>query len=115
MGTKNRQRGVTFLGLVITGAVVVFGGITAAQVFPTYIEYLAIEKAAKKASTGATVAEVQIIFDKAAQIDDITSITGKDLVIGKNGDKVVVSFSYKREIPLGGPAYLVMKYQGATR
>ena len=115
MGTKHRQRGVTFLGLVITGAVVVFTAITAAQVFPTYIEYLAIEKAAKKASSGSSVPEVQSIFDKASQIDAINSITGKDLVISKIGDKVVVSFSYQREIHLGGPAYLVMKYQGSAR
>ena len=112
---RQKQRGITFLGLIVVGAVLVFGAIVGMQVFPTYIEFLAIEKAAKKSAAGSTVPEVRTIFDKAAQIDDITSIAGKDLDIGKQGDKVVVSFSYQREIQLGGPAYLVMKYQGSSR
>lgn len=115
MSARHHQRGVTFLGLVIVGSMVIFGGITAAQVFPTYLEFIAVEKAVKKASAGTTVAEVQGIFDKATQIDAISSITGKDLSITKNGEKVVVSFAYQREIHLGGPAYLVMKYQGSSR
>jgi hypothetical protein len=61
------------------------------------------------------VSEVRTIFDKAASIDDIRTISGKDLEVGKEGDRVVVSFSYTREIPLAGPAYLVMKYQGRSK
>ena len=112
---RQKQRGITFLGLIVVGAVLVFGAIVGMQAFPTYTEFLAIDKAAKKAASGSTVAEVRTIFDKAAQIDYITSISGKDLEVGKQGDKVVVSFSYQREIHLVGPAYLVMKYQGSSR
>ena len=112
---RQKQRGITFLGLLVVGGVLVFGAIVGMQVFPTYIEFLAIQKAAKKASGGNTVPEVRVIFDKAAQIDDISSIAGKDLDVSKQGDKVVVSFAYQREIHLGGPAYLVMKYQGSSR
>jgi hypothetical protein len=61
------------------------------------------------------VPEVRSIFDKAAQIDDIHTVSGKDLEVSKQGDKVVVSFAYQREIHLGGPAYLLMKYQGSSR
>jgi hypothetical protein len=112
---RQKQRGITFLGLIVVGGILVFGAIVGMQVFPTYIEFLAIQKAAKKASAGNTVPEVRSIFDKAAQIDTINSIAGKDLEVGKQGDKVVVSFAYQREIHLGGPAYLVMKYQGSSR
>ena len=89
---------------------------TVAQVVPTYIEYLAVQKAVQKASSGTTVAErFGTLFDKAAQVDDITSVTGKDLEIGKEGNRVVVSYDYSREIHLAGPAYLVMKYQGSSQ
>ena len=71
--------------------------------------------AAKKAAAGSTVADVRSIFDKAAQIDDITSISGKDLEVGKDGNRVVVSFDYSREVHLAGPAYLVMKYEGRSQ
>lgn len=112
---RQKQRGVTFLGLVVVAGILVFGGIVGMQVFPTYIEFLAVQKAAKKAAAGGTVPEVRSIFDKAAQIDDIHTVSGKDLEVSKQGDKVLVSFAYQREIHLGGPAYLLMKYQGSSR
>ncbi|MBY0464123.1 MAG: DUF4845 domain-containing protein [Burkholderiales bacterium] len=112
---KQRQRGITFLGMITFGAIVAFVGIMGAQVFPTYTEYMTIQKAVNKASAGTTVAEVRSIFDKAANIDYIGSISAKDLEITKQGDKVVVSFEYQREFHLGGPAFLVMKYKGTSR
>jgi hypothetical protein len=46
---------------------------------PTLIELQNITKAVNRAKDGSTVAEVRTTFDKAAQIDDIKSISGKDL------------------------------------
>jgi Domain of unknown function (DUF4845) len=115
MKLKQQQRGMTFIGLLFVGVLLAFAGVTLAQVVPTYLEYMAVQKAVQKASTGTTVAEVRATFDKAAQIDDISTISGKDLDIGKQGDRVVVSFDYSREIHLVGPAYLVMKYTGSSQ
>lgn len=115
MKLKQQQRGMTFIGLLFVGILLAFAGVTLAQVVPTYLEYMAVQKAVQKASTGTTVAEVRATFDKAAQIDDISTISGKDLGIGKEGDRVVVSFDYSREIHLFGPAFLVMKYTGSSQ
>lgn len=115
MKLKRQQRGLTFVGLIIVGTLLALAGIVAAQVFPTYLEYMAVQKAVQKASVGSTVAEVRDIFDKAAAIDDIRTISGKDLTVGKQGDRVVVSYDYVREIHLAGPAWLVMKYKGSSQ
>ena len=115
MKLKRQQQGLTFFGLLIVGVLLAYTGVILAQVAPTYIEYLAVKKAVDKAAAGSTVAEVRSIFDKAAQIDDIRTIAGKDLTVGKEGDRVVVSFAYAREIPLMGPAHLVMKYEGRSK
>ena len=112
---KNTQRGISFIGILFVGGVIAFAGVIAAQVFPTMVEFQAITKAASKAKDGNTVPEVRAIFDKAAQIDDIKSITGKDLDVGKEGDKTVVSFAYNKEIHIGGPAYLLLKYTGKSK
>ena len=112
---KHRQRGISFIGLLFVGGVLVCGGILAAQVAPTLIEYQAILKAAGKAREGNTVAEARTIFDKAAAIDDIKSITAKDLEVTKEGDKTVVSFAYNKEIHMAGPAYLLLKYNGRAK
>ena len=112
---KQQQRGISFIGLLFVGAVVAFGGIVMAQVVPTLIEYQAINKAANKAAAGNTVPEVRALFDKAGTIDDISSISGKDLDVTKEGDKTVVAFAYTREIHLAGPAHLLLKYNGRSK
>jgi len=110
-----RQRGLSFIGLVLIGVLAVGVFAIGGQAIPTYIEYLAIGKAAEKAKVGNTVQEVQAAFDRAAVIDDIRSIQGKDLKITKRGDKVVVGYDYQREIHIAGPAYLTLKYSGETK
>ena len=113
---KSRQRGITFFGLVFVGVVLAVTGVVAAQVFPTFVEYQAISKAAKKAAAeGTTVIEIRNVFERAQAIDDFKSVNAKDLEITKEGDKVVVSFSYEREIHLAGPAWLTLKYTGRTK
>lgn len=112
---KSGQRGITFIGLLFIGGILAVGGVLVAQVIPTLIEWQAIHKAAGKAREGNTVADVRVIFDKAAQIDDIKSIAGKDLEVTKEGDKVVIRYAYEREIHLAGPAWLTLKYEGLVK
>ena len=112
---KNQQRGVSLLGLLFVGIVLAFAGVVGAQVAPTLIEYQAINKAMKKvAAQGGTVPEIRSNFDRAQAIDDFKAVSGKELEISKNGDKVVISFAYQKEIHLGGPAFLLLKYAGTT-
>jgi hypothetical protein len=112
---KATQRGITFIGLLFIGGILAVTGAIVAQVIPTLIELQAIQKAVNKARDGNTVAEVQSIFDRAASIDDIQSIRGKDLDITKVGEKVVIKFAYEREIHLAGPAWLTLKYDGQSK
>ena len=112
---KSQQAGLSFVGLLFVVGVLACLGVLAAQAFPTVVEYQTVLKAVQKASAGSTVAEVRQIFDKAAQIDDIKSITAKDLEITKEGDKVVVKFAYNKEIHMFGPAFLLLKYTGQSK
>jgi hypothetical protein len=115
LSSKAQQRGISFIGLLFVGGILAMAGVVAAQVFPTVVEYLAVEKAAQRASTGQSVIEVRALFDKQAEVDTIKSIAGKDLEVSKVGDKVVVAFAYEREIHLAGPAYLTLKYAGRSK
>ena len=112
---NSRQGGFSMLGFLFVAGVLAVVGVLGAQAFPTVLEYQAALKAVQKASAGNTVGEVKTIFDKAAQIDDINAISGKDLVITKEGDKVVVSFAYNKEIHMFGPAFLLLKYAGRSK
>ena len=115
MAGRKSQRGVSFFTVIFIMAVCAAVGLVAIQAFPSVLEYQAAVKAINKAKDGATVAEVRSIFDKAADIDQISSIKGRDLEIAKEGDKVVVSFAYDKEFHLFGPAWLVLKYRGSSR
>ena len=112
--SKNRQRGASLIGILFVGGILVFGGVVGAQVVPTYAEYRTVIKTVNKVKDASSPAEARSSFDKAAQIDDIKAITGKELEITKDGNKMLISFAYSKEIHLAGPAYLVMKYVGRS-
>ncbi len=116
MQFKSKQRGLSFIGLVFVASILAMAGVVFAQIIPTFIEYQSILKAANKsARDGNSVPEVRNIFDRQAAVDDFKSVTGKDIDVTKEGDKIVVSFAYERDIPLVGPAFLVMRYNGRSK
>jgi hypothetical protein len=113
-----RQRGVTLFGLMFWAIVIGFGALLIMRVLPTMNEYFTIQKAVKKvaADGGSTVPEIRNAFEKQKEIEySIQSISGKDLVITKENDKVVVSFAYDKEIELMKPVYLLIKYEGRSK
>ena len=115
---RKHQRGSTLFGLMFWAIVVGFGALVMMRVLPTMNEYFTIQKAVKKVATegGGTVPEIRGAFEKQKEIEySIQSISGKDLVITKENDKVVVSFSYDKEIELMKPVFLLIKYEGRSK
>lgn len=112
---RSRQQGLTFLGLLILGIVVAFVSLIGVRVTPTYVEYMAIQRAVDRAAVGGSVQEVQTLFERAAAVDDISSIGPRDLVIVRAGDRFDVSFDYEKRIPLFGPASLLFEYKGKAK
>lgn len=111
---KSKQHGATFLGMLFIAAVVGILFVVGAKAVPTVVEYQSIMKAVNTAKSGSTPAEIRSMFDKNATTGYFDAISGKDLVIEKIADKNVVSFAYQKEIPLAGPAYLLLKYEGKS-
>ena len=113
-----RQRGVTMFGLLFWAIVVGFFALLGMRVLPTMNEYFTIQRTINKiASEGATtVPEIRSAFEKQKDIEyAITSIGGKDLVVTKENDRVVIQFAYDKEIELMKPVYLLIKYEGRSR
>ena len=108
---RHRQKGVSFVGFVVIAVLAVAVFAIGGQSLPIVLEYQAAQKAVQKAvNERGTAQEMRAVFDRAAQIDDIKTISGKDLNISKVNDRTVVGFAYEREIPLVGPAYLVYRF-----
>jgi hypothetical protein len=113
-----RQRGVTLLGLLFWGILVAMVALVVIRVLPTINEFTTIQRAVKKiAQDGpATVPEIRAAFERQKNIEySIASISGSDLQITKENDKVVIRFDYNKEVPLVEPVYLLIKYSGEGR
>lgn len=113
--TRRRQRGLSIIGLIFIGLIVVGLLALGFRTVPAVIEYIAIERAVQKIkSEGTTVGEIRAAFDRHATIDDITSISSKDLDITKEGDQVVISYAYQKKIPVIDNVSLVIDFAGKT-
>ena len=118
-GSERRaQRGITLIGLLFWAILVACVALVAMKVLPTLNEYFTIQRAVNKIAKegGNTVPEIRSAFDKQKDIEySIQSISGKDLVITKENERVVVSFAYDKEVELVEPVFLLIKYQGRSQ
>jgi hypothetical protein len=118
----NRQRwrigaesGVSLSGLIVVLAVLGALALVAIKVTPALLEYRAVKNAIVKAKAdGGTIREIQQSFDKAADINSIDAIAGRDLVVSRDGSEMQVSFAYEKRIPLAGNVSLLFDFAGTT-
>ena len=123
MGSSRRpggghQRGVSLIGLLFWAIVIGFLGYVLVRALPTLNEYFTIQSAVNKiaATNPTTVGEIRQQFDKQKEIEySIASISGKDLDITKENDRIVIRFAYNKELELISPVYLLIKYEGRSR
>jgi hypothetical protein len=114
---RQPQRGITLIGLLFWAILVAMVLLLTLRVVPTINEYYTAKKAIDKAAHGGgtTVSEIRTAFDRYKDVEySITSLSGKDLVITKENDRVVVSFAYDKEIELFGPVSLLIKYRARS-
>ena len=112
------QRGITMLGLLLWAILIGIVAMVGLKVFPTVNEYQTIQRAVDKVANQGltTVPEIRAAFDRQKEVEySIQSISGKDLDITKENDKVVIRFAYNRELELMAPVFLLLKYEGRSR
>jgi type II secretory pathway pseudopilin PulG len=110
-----REAGVSLSGLIVVLAVLGAVALVAMKVFPAWVEYRAIKNAivaAKAAGNGNR--EMQQAFARNAEINNITSIGSRDLVITRDNGQADISFAYEKRIPLAGNVSLLIDFAGTT-
>jgi Domain of unknown function (DUF4845) len=116
---RSWQSGVTVTGLILVLFVIIMVGIFGLKLIPVYIEYNkcknAIEAIAADRSKTSSVAEVRKAFDNRANVDDITVLKGSDLEVTKDGGNVVISFGYRKEVPLFANIGLTVDFAASSR
>jgi len=110
-----KQRGATFLGMVVIVAIIgfaVYGGI---RLFPLYMEYMAVARAldqtAKEAHGEATTLDqLKVALDRRWTIEDIKSINSTDVEIKRAGKGYTMHTAYRAEAPFFANVSLVVDF-----
>jgi len=112
MGSK-QQQGLSLIALIIGLIVVAMVALGGMKVIPSYLEYRSAKNAIDaiaRERQGATVAYIRRAFDNRSAIDDINTVKAADLEITKEGNGVVISFAYRKEVPLFNNVGLYIDY-----
>lgn len=115
-----KQKGMTFLGLLIVAVFALSILLAGIKIVPNYIEFFSVKKTLKSVSSrpdfnSMTNAEIIESFDKSANINYITVINGRDLIIQSNttGGKVI-SVEYEVVEPLAFNLSALMDFKASS-
>ena len=113
-----RQRGVTFVGMIFIAALIVLGAIIALKLVPAYIEYATVvqhlREIARSPEARGSPREIQMLFSKRAQIDDIRAVTADDVEVTRDGDSVVLTASYQTKVKLFGNLSACIDFEASS-
>lgn len=117
---RKSQQGLSLLGLIFGGFVLIFAALLLMKITPSYIEYFAIKKALVSIANetrgrGASIADVRRRFENRSAVDDINSVKATDLEITKEGNDYVIAASYRREISLFGNVGLFIDFSATSQ
>jgi hypothetical protein len=112
---RSRQRGATFIGMVVIIAILGFALYAGIRLTPMYLEYMAVARAlqntAKEASSGPTTPqELRNALDRRWTIETIDSVQPKDIEIKKAGAGWTMRAWYRAEAPFIGNVSLVADF-----
>ena len=109
------QRGVSLSGLIVVLGVIIAVAMLGMKVFPTIMEYRSAKEgiiAAKR--MGGTPLEMRNAFNKHADINMISAVKGKDLIVTKVNNQTELSFDYDQTISLFKDVALLLHFEATT-
>jgi len=115
---KTKQRGVGLMGLIIGLVILVVLALFAMKVIPSYMEFASAKSAIESIARDQQINTPQMVrnaFEARAQVDNINSVKATDLEITKDGNRMAVSFAYRKEVPLFTNVGLYIDYVANTK
>jgi hypothetical protein len=115
----HRQRGMSFISILILIVLGVSIVLLVAKLSPAYIEFFSVKKimmtmAKDPAFPAMSPKEIRDSFDRRATIDYVTSVTGNDLDLSKDNGENVASVEYAQKIPLVLNISACLDFQAST-
>ncbi|MBS0338223.1 MAG: DUF4845 domain-containing protein [Proteobacteria bacterium] len=115
---RNKQTGVSLSGLIVVFVILIFLALLGFKVGPAVAEFYTAKKLitaiAQEKRTGS-VAEIRKAWDTKTMIDEVKVISAADLEITKDGSDVLISFAYKKEVPLFANVGLYIDFEANSK
>ena len=115
---RNRQLGVSLIGLIVGAVVLIFVLLLGMKAFPPYLEYFTAKKlitAIANEQRGGSVGDIRKAWQLKTAVEDVPSVNDKDLEITKDGGEVVISFAYRKEVPLFANVGLYFDFAASSK
>jgi len=113
---RDAQRGLTIMGLVTVLVILIVVALFAMKVIPSFLEFRTIKSAIEAIGrTAQNPTDVRRAFENRAAIDNINTISSKDLEISREGNQMVIAFAYRKEVPLFAGVGLYIDYAANSR
>jgi uncharacterized protein DUF4845 len=112
---RSRQRGATLLGMLVILAILGFALYGAIRLTPVFFEYMAVSRAleqtAKDHADGPTTPQdLRTSLERRWTVEDIHSLTVKDIEIKKTGGGWTMRAWYRAEAPFIANVSLVADF-----
>ena len=110
-----KQQGLSLLGLIFVLFIVVILALFAMKIIPSFLEFRTMKTAIEIiARTTTNAADARRAWQARSAIDNINSITEKDLEISRDGQALVIGFAYRKDVSLFGPVGLYIDYAATS-
>jgi hypothetical protein len=115
----SRQRGVSFVGMILIAAGVIFVAVIGMKLVPSYMHSAQIAQIFKSIANdsemrNASIKEIKDSYDKRANINYISDITAEDIDVNRENGQLRISASYVVKIPLAGNITLLLEFNPSS-
>lgn len=119
MINQRQQRGLSMIGLLFWGIIIVFVALVAMKLIPAYVEYFEVKRILNElgkevGDKSMSNGDIRERFGKRAMIDNITAVGPADLVISRENGQTVVSVDYAFQSPLVGNLSLLADFSASS-
>lgn len=116
----HRQRGMTFIGGLLVALIVAMAAFAGLRLVPVYLEHQKVASAltqleADYATGGATESEVRRSLERRFEVDDVTSITPREIAIAREGGELVVTAAYTAVAPFISNISFLVEFERTVR